>query len=78
VINLLFNSVLLTILQIFSPEVTLIHDQVLINVGTYDPKSFKILSEKSIIELISHRSLSWQSQNQQNFVFQNRRKNFEF
>jgi len=36
VIDLLFNSVFLTILQIFSREVTLIPDQALINVGTYD------------------------------------------
>jgi len=36
-IDLRFSSVFLTIFQIFSPEVTLICDQVLINVGTYDP-----------------------------------------
>jgi len=36
-INLLFSSVFLTILQIFSLEVTLIRDQVLINVGAYGP-----------------------------------------
>jgi len=36
--KLLFSSVFFIILQIFSPEVTLIHDQVLINVGAYDPK----------------------------------------
>jgi len=35
--HLLFSSVFLTILQIFSPEVTLISDQVLINVGAYNP-----------------------------------------
>jgi len=35
-VDLLFC--LLTILQIFSPEVTLIRDHVLINVGTYEPK----------------------------------------
>jgi len=31
-----FSSVFITVLQIFSPEVTLIHDQVWINVGAYD------------------------------------------
>jgi len=31
-------QIFLTILQMFSPEVTLIRDQVLISVGTYDPK----------------------------------------
>jgi len=31
----------LSILQIFSPEVTLIRDQVLINAGANDPKSIK-------------------------------------
>jgi len=30
-------QVFLDILQIFRPEVTLIRDQVLINVGAYDP-----------------------------------------
>jgi len=34
--RLIFNSVFLTILQIFSPEVMLIRDQVLINVGACD------------------------------------------
>jgi len=33
--RLLFSSVFLTILQVFRPEVTLIRDQVLINVGAY-------------------------------------------
>jgi len=31
-------------LQIFSPEVTLIRDQVLINVGAYEPKSHDFVS----------------------------------
>jgi len=35
----LFSSVFLTILQIFSPEVTLNRDRVLIIVGAYKPKS---------------------------------------
>jgi len=34
--ELLFSSVFLTFFKIFNPEVTLIHDQVLINVGAYD------------------------------------------
>jgi len=33
--DLLFSLIFLTILQIFSPEVTLIHDQGLINVGAF-------------------------------------------
>jgi len=37
--NLLLGSVFLTILQIFNPEVTLIRDQVWINVGAYEPKN---------------------------------------
>jgi len=37
-----FSSVFLTILQIFSPGVTLIHDQVLINIGAYGPTCFNI------------------------------------
>jgi len=39
-IDLLFSSVFLTILQIFCPEVTLIRDQLLINVDAYDPMNF--------------------------------------
>jgi len=35
-LDLLFSSVFLTILQIFCSEVTLIRDQVWINVGAYD------------------------------------------
>jgi len=35
--HVLFSSVFLIILQIFSNEVTLIFDQVLIYVGTCDP-----------------------------------------
>jgi len=35
--DLFFSSVFLIILQIFSPEVTLIRDQVLINVDACDP-----------------------------------------
>jgi len=38
-IDVLFTSVFLTILQIFSLEGTLIRDQGWINVGAYDPKS---------------------------------------
>jgi len=41
--NLLFKSVFLTILQIFNPEVTLISDQVLINVGAYNPYKISLL-----------------------------------
>jgi len=37
--DLLFSSIFLTILQIFCPKVTLIRDQVLINVGAYDLQS---------------------------------------
>jgi len=39
---ILFRSVFLSILQTFSPEVTLIRDQILINVGAYDPNSLKM------------------------------------
>jgi len=37
--DLFFGSVSLTFLQIFSPEVMLICDQVLINVRAYGPKN---------------------------------------
>jgi len=36
------SLVCLIILQIFSPEVTLNHDQVLITVGSYDPWNFNL------------------------------------
>jgi len=39
-IDLLFSLFFLTILQIFGPEVTVIQDQVLINVGAYEPKTY--------------------------------------
>jgi len=41
-VDVLFSSVFLTILQIFSLEATLISDQGWINVGAYDPKAVKI------------------------------------
>jgi len=44
--QMLFSSVFLIILQIFSFEVTLIHDQVLINDGAYSPKNSTSFSEK--------------------------------
>jgi len=37
--DILFSSVFHTILLIISPEVTLIRDQVWINVGAFNPKS---------------------------------------
>jgi len=37
--DVLLSSVFLIVLQIFSPEVTLICDQVLINVGAYNLRS---------------------------------------
>jgi len=41
-IDILFSLVFLTILLIFSPEVTLIRDQVLINVNVYgSPKKLR-------------------------------------
>jgi len=44
VVDPLFGSIFLTILQIFSHEVTLIRDQVLINVVAYDPKYWLLRS----------------------------------
>jgi len=41
-IDLLYSSVFLTILKIFSPEVMLIRDWILINVGAYDPSYMKV------------------------------------
>jgi len=39
-IDLLFSSVFFTILQVFIPEIAVIQDQVLINVGEYGPRIF--------------------------------------
>jgi len=43
---LLFSSIFLTILQIFSTEVTLICDQILINISAYGPE--EQLMDKSL------------------------------
>jgi len=48
-IHLLFSSVFLAILQIFSPEVTLIRDQGCINVSAYDPKGSLHQSRSKLI-----------------------------
>jgi len=47
-IDLLFSSIFLTILQMLSPEITLICDQVLINVGTYGPSGLGLDLKKLV------------------------------
>jgi len=52
-------AVFLTILQMFSNEVTLIRNQVLINAGAYDPKLFFTENQCFYLEILNLILLLW-------------------
>jgi len=56
-----FSSVFLTILQIFSLEVTLIHDQGWINVGAYGPLTLSTIVLQQFVRP-SRVQLLWKTQ----------------
>jgi len=50
-LDLLFSSVFLFILQMFSSEVTLICDQIWINIGAYDCMTLRVAADQQTLPI---------------------------